>query len=221
VPAVSERVKQPLAACLACLLALTVLAQVAFHAGAFRDLDARALNRLSADRDGAPGDIARAVAYLGDPVPQLVLLGLACLLALRLGRPRRAIAAAILVGGADLSAQALKVALAQPRYQSLLGYYQVGTEAFPSGHATATMAMALACLLVVPRAWRVPVAIVGGVATASVGCAVVVLHRHYPSDVLGGWLLAAVWFFALVTALRARRDTFVDAGSVPGARHRR
>lgn len=214
----SERVKQPLAACLACLLALAALAPVAFHAGAFQELDARALNRISAGRDGVPGDVARAIAHLGDPVPQLVLLALACLLAVRFGRPRRAAAAAILVGAANLSAQLLKAALAHPRYQPVLGYFQVGTEAFPSGHATATMAMALAYLLVVPRSWRTPTALVGGIAAILVGGAVVVLHRHFPSDVVGGWLLAGAWFFAVVAALRASRDASVEAGSAPGAR---
>lgn len=217
----SERVKEPLAACLTCLLGFALLAQVAGHAGAFQELDARILNRLSADRDGVPGDVARVVAHLGDPVPQLLLLAFACLLAARLGWPRRAVAAAILVAGANLSAQALKAALAHSRYQPLLGYYQIGTEAFPSGHATATMAMALAYLLVVPRSWRTPAMIVGGAATALVGCAVVVLHRHYPSDVAGGWLLAAAWFFAVMAALRAHGDASAEAASAPSARGRR
>jgi membrane-associated phospholipid phosphatase len=217
---VDRRVKEPLAACLACALGLALLASVATHAGALQALDARILSHLSADRDGSPGDVAGAIVHLGDPLPQLFLLAFACLLAARLRRPRRAIAVAILVAGANLSCQALKGALAQSRYQPVLGYFQVGTEAFPSGHATATMAMALAYLLVVPRSWRTAVVIGGGVVTASVGCAVVVLHRHYPSDVVGGWLLAATWFFALLAGLRGVRYAASDAGDAPGSRGR-
>ena len=36
----------------------------------------------------------------------------------------------------------------------------------------------------------------------AVGCSRVVLHYHYPSDVLGGWLVAAGWGFAVVATLR-------------------
>jgi PAP2 superfamily len=40
----------------------------------------------------------------------------------------------------------------------------------------------------------------------AVGCSVVVLHRHYPSDVVGGWLVAGGWCFAVVAGLRADEE---------------
>jgi membrane-associated phospholipid phosphatase len=200
----SERVKRPIAACLGCLLALTVVASLAYGSDSLQRFDARILHRLASQRDAALGDAARLIAHLGDPVPQLLLLAGACLLALRRRRPERAIAAAILVAGANLTTQVLKAALAHPRLQPILGYYQVGETAFPSGHATAMAAIAYAYLLVVPRSWRTMTAAVGAVLVITVGGSVVVLHRHYPSDVLGGLLVASAWFFATVAALRAR-----------------
>jgi membrane-associated phospholipid phosphatase len=200
----SERVKRPIAACLGSLLALTVVASLAYRSDSLQRFDARILHRLASQRDAVLGDAARVVAHLGDPLPQLVLVAGAGLLALRLRRPERALAAAVLVAGANLTTQALKAALAHPRLQPILGYYQVGETAFPSGHATAMAATAYAYLLVVPRAWWAATAAIGAVLVLTVGGAVVVLHRHYPSDVLGGLLVASAWFFATVAVLRAR-----------------
>ena len=109
----------------------------------------------------------------------------------------------MLVGGANLTTQILKQLLDHHRYQPILGYYQVGATSFPSGHSTAAMAMALALVLVVPRSWRPAAAAIGGCFALAVGCSVVVLHHHYPSDVAGGWLVAGGWGFAVVAGLRA------------------
>lgn len=198
----SERVKRPVAACLACVLGFVVVASLAYRDESFRLLDARVLLRLSAQREAAPGEVARLIAHLGDPVPQLILLGSILILALVLGPPRRAVAALVLVAGANLTTQLLKTALAQLRYEPSLGYAQIGSTAFPSGHATAVAAMAFAVVLVVPRGWRVPAAAVGACLAVAVDCSVVLLHRHYPSDVIGGGLIAATWFFAVVAGLR-------------------
>jgi membrane-associated phospholipid phosphatase len=62
--------------------------------------------------------------------------------------------------------------------------------------------MTLAFLLVVPRSWRPAVVAVGACAVVAVGCSVVILHRHYPSDIIGGMLVATGWFFAVVAGLR-------------------
>jgi undecaprenyl-diphosphatase len=76
------------------------------------------------------------------------------------------------------------------------------------------MATALAYLMVVPDAWRPAVVGVGGALVLAVGCSVVVLHYHYPSDVLGGWLIATAWFFAL--AARSRPGHQVPLGGPRG-----
>jgi membrane-associated phospholipid phosphatase len=195
-------IKRPVAGCLGCIGGLVLLALLAYRAGPFEWLDATALSRLAARNEASVGDVAALFAHLADPLPQLAMLALVCLMALRLGRPRHAIAAVALVAGANLTTQILKVALAHPRHQPILGYHQIGLTGFPSGHATAAMAMALAFALVVPRPWRPAAVLLGACLVVAVGCSVVVLHRHYPSDVVGGWLVAGGWCFAVVAGLR-------------------
>jgi len=166
-------------------------------------LDARILSGLSSYKETSLGSVAGFFVRLADPIPQMVMLVLVCLLALGLRRPRHAIAAAVLVGGANLTTQLLKQLLAHHRYQPILGWIQIGPTSFPSGHSTAAMAMALALALAAPRSWRPTAVIIGGSFVVAVGFSVVILHNHYPSDVAGGWLVAGGWGFAVIAGLRA------------------
>ncbi len=77
----------------------------------------------------------------------------------------------------------------------------VGNHALPSGHATGTAAFAMALtLLLWSRGgwWRMPVVIAWGLSVV-VGLSRLVLHVHWASDVLAGWLLGPG--VALVTCL--------------------
>ncbi len=192
--AIDPRRKRAIAACLGCALALALLASLAEQSYSFRELDARFVIHLV--RIGGAG-VAHQVVKVGDLRPQLVLMVAAVGLALAAGRRREAFAAAILVGGANLTTQLLKHALHQWRFEPLLGWTQVGPEGFPSGHATTVVAMALAWSLVVPPRSRKATLAVGAGVTGAVCWAVVVARWHYPSDALGGVLVALTWYFGV------------------------
>ncbi len=198
-----DRVKRPLAAALGCGVGFAALASLAHGDAAFGRLDARLVHRFARHDNGTVGDLAGAVVHLGDPLPQALLAATAVGVGLARRRPRRALAALVVVAGANVSTQLLKRALAQPRYQPLLGWHQIGATSFPSGHATAVSALAFAFALVVPAAARPLVAVLGAGALAAVGAATLVVHWHYASDVAGGVLVSGFWFFATVAAGRA------------------
>jgi membrane-associated phospholipid phosphatase len=210
---VTKSVKAPLAAWIACAGALVGLALVAYGIDAAQRADATLLTKFIA-RDGSFGWLAEAIAHLGDPLPLLAMLACACAIALWRGRPLDAVAAVVVVAGANLTTQLLKVALAHPRFQSVLGHDQLGPVAFPSGHATAAASIAIAFLFVVPHEWRPAVAAIGACFVAAVGCSVMVLAWHFPSDVLGGILVASGWGFAVLAARR------IAEGGGPGRRAR-
>jgi membrane-associated phospholipid phosphatase len=196
------RLRAPFAACLSCTGACLGLAVLAHRADAVQHFDATLLLRFL-EPGSRSGSVAAAVALLGDLRVLLPLLALACAIGLARGAPRGAAAAFAVVAGANLTTQLAKAALAHPRVQALLGTEQIAANSFPSGHTTAVASIAVAYLFVVPREWRGTVALCGTLAVAAVGGSVMALSWHYPSDVLGGILVAAAWGFGTLAALRA------------------
>jgi membrane-associated phospholipid phosphatase len=185
----------------ACVVALIGLTLAAYGADPFQQLDATALDRLSAHQASWLGSLADLLAHLADPLPLLAMLAGICVLGLRWGRPRHVTAAVAIVAGANLTTQILKVALAHPRFQPVLGDHQLGAVAFPSGHATAAASIAIALVLVAPWRHRPLAVTLGAGFIGAVGCSVVVLAWHFPSDVLGGVLVALAWGFAALAGL--------------------
>ncbi len=180
-------------------MALTYLA---YEVGPSVRLDAHLLDDIS-ERQVTLGGLANALVHLGDPLAVLLLAGVACGIALLRGSRRDALAALAVVAGANLTTQVLKMLLAHPRYQPLLGWHQPSAEAFPSGHTTAAASIAIAFAFAVAPRWRLLTLTLGAAYVAAVGFSVVVLDKHYPSDVAGGLLVAAGWGFAVLAAQRA------------------
>lgn len=181
---------------------LAAVRVLAFAPTRARRLDAEVVNRLGERRWSTErGAVASVFVHFGDPLVVLVLAAVVCGLALRWRGPTAAVAAAVLIFGASLTTQLLKHLISPPRLQPLLGVYQIGKTAFPSGHTTAAAALALALVLVAPHRWRWPVLAGGALFVLAVGLSVVVRHWHYPSDVIGGALVATAWFSAVGGAL--------------------
>lgn len=146
----------------------------------------------------------------------LAILGIALVLvAVARSRPRTAIAALILIAGANLTTQALKRLLGEvdPLGGDALRLFE---GSFPSGHATVAMSLALALLLVVPRPWRLAAGLAGIVYAVAIGVGMLALGWHYPSDVAGAYLVATAWAALAVAIVRPEAEP-----TVPGGRDRR
>jgi len=189
---------------LLCLVLLAVTGVVALAGAHVRAADETVLRGFrSLDRGRADG-LLSTVAHLADP-GFYVLAGVVLVVVAvrRRGRPALGAGVALLLAGSAVMTQALKHALAQSRLVDWLGSNQVGDASWPSGHATAAMALALAGVLVA-RPGRRRVAVVAGASFAgAVAVAVLALAWHFPSDVLGGFLVAAAWALGVLAGLEA------------------
>ncbi len=148
------------------------------------------------------------VAHLADPAPLLLGALLLVGIALLRRRPLMALLVPVVIGGANLMTQLLKPALADLRVIDLAGIPAVYPGSWPSGHATAAMSLALCAVLVVGPGLRAPTALLGAGYAIAVGYALVVLGWHLPSDVVGGFLVAATFTLlgaAALAALEVRR----------------
>ncbi len=186
--------RRPLVAAALCAALAAVVYALATHVAAAQHADTRVLDAFMAEGDTPGAGFAAPIFHAFDP-PAFAVMLLALVTGALLGGRRRA---AIIVGasvlGATLTAELLKLALAAPR--------PVHTHSWPSGHTTAVMSLVLAVVLLSPPRWRWLAAAAGGALTVAVVFSILILGSHYPSDVVGGFLVAAGFNCLAAAALR-------------------
>jgi membrane-associated phospholipid phosphatase len=144
----------------------------------------------------------------------VVLAALPVLVALVRRRPRVAAMIAVVLLCANETTQLLKPLLAGPR--DPVQWVALGTASWPSGHATAAMSLALCSVIAAPPRRRPAVAAAMAAFAIAVSYSFLELAWHYPSDVLGGFLVAGTWTLlgvAGLSILQARSErTAAEAG---------
>ncbi|MGN6606057.1 MAG: phosphatase PAP2 family protein [Jatrophihabitans sp.] len=168
---------------------------------------------LAGHRAGALTSLMRAVTTVGAPGWVLTAsTAVAVLLVLR-RRVRDAVVLVLAVWGADAAEQVVKAVVRRTRPPAGLRVPHISARglSFPSGHATIAAA-GLGMLAVVAAAavarpvLRALVLGLGVLAVAAVGVSRLYLGVHWPTDVLGGWVLAVGWSAVVVhTLVRPRR----------------
>lgn len=149
-------------------------------------------------------DVARGFTFLGNTATRLVLGGVVVvvLLVRRIWRLSLFLSATALVGGGLDTLVKTIVDRTRPVLPDPIA--TAGGASFPSGHAMGAMVLYGALLLVflslLPRPTHGWAWLVTGLAVLGVGCSRVVLGVHYPSDVIGGWVLGLAWL-ATATAV--------------------
>jgi len=191
------------AACAALLLLATWL--LALHVTVFEHLDQSVFRGFyDLGQHGTVASIAAPMAGLCNPKPYVYLVGVPVLIALARRRFRLAVAIGAILLGANVTTELLKALLAQPRAAWLLGGVSpVDPASWPSGHATAVMSLALCMILAVAPRLRPVTAALGAALAVAVSYSFLALGWHYPSDVLGGYLVASTWTLLGVAALRS------------------
>jgi membrane-associated phospholipid phosphatase len=166
-----------------------------------RELDIKALQGFLRLQRPAVDTVTQNMVRLGDP-PFVGIAGvlLAAIAFLR-GLPRVGVAVILLLAATSVSSQVLKQFFASPHVGEA-GLQHVYHAAYPSGHSTAVMTLAIATVMVVPARLRPLAAAVGVGLALSVGFSVVLRGWHLPSDVAGGFLLATGWGLAIAAGLR-------------------
>lgn len=195
--------KRPLVLAGVCWLLFAVLLITAYWFGPAQWADGWAVDGFLNLQRPWVTRLASDFAHLADPAPFAGWTALLAGVALLRRRPRHALAVLVLLVGASVLAQSLKAILEHGRPHDFLGHAQIASASFPSGHATASMSLAFAAVLVSAPAWRPLVAVAGGVFALGVSESIMYLAWHYPSDVVGGFLVATACTLATVSALRA------------------
>jgi membrane-associated phospholipid phosphatase len=182
------------------LLVLTWFA--AFHIGVVEHADQSILRGFVGLHRPRVNRLANFIAHLCNPNPYVYLAAVPVLIALARRRPRVAVMLVLILLGANATTQLLKPLLAHARFSSLPDLpTTVAPASWPSGHATAAMSFTLCMVVAVSARWRPFVAALGAAFAIAVCYAFLTLGWHFPTDVLGGFLVAATWTLAGVAGL--------------------
>jgi len=155
------------------------------------------------------------VSLLGSVIFLAAATGCAVVAFLATGWPRAAGWMVIAMAGAVALDLTLKYAFHRQRPAPFFGIALPHTPSFPSGHALSSFCFygVLAGLLM----WRIKSRIVAAaillaavVLIAAIGFSRIYLGVHYPTDVLAGYLAAAVWVSGLVAADRYKKSRAKD-----------
>jgi membrane-associated phospholipid phosphatase len=177
---------------------------LAFHVGFAQRADQSIFKGFLDLQRGLIPRLAKHVAEVCDPKPYTCLAVVPVAIALLRRRRRLAITLAVILLSAPATTELIKPLLAQTRAHSLLGPAQVVSPvSWPSGHATAAMSLALTAVLAVPGRLRPTAAALGALFAIAVSYSFLTLGWHYPSDVFGGFLVAATWTLLGVGGLLA------------------
>ncbi len=196
------------------LCSTLLLALVAARWSPLIDADgeiAATTHRWAVDEGGITQACRILTDWVWDPwTMRLLCAGVVVWLVVRLAARWTALWLAAAVALGTLLQQGLKAAVDRPRPVWPDPVDSAHYAAFPSGHAmTATVVCGLLLWLlhrhgVGPAVWRAAVA-VAVVSVVGVGLTRVWLGVHWPSDVVGGWLLGATVVGVAVWVHRLRR----------------
>lgn len=212
--------RRPLLSTAVCALLAAAVYLAAVHVPAVAVADRRTLEGFMGLWALPGARFSLDLVQLFNPLPFAILASALVIWALVAGRRRAAAVALLTMVGAGVTTQLLKPLLATQRDYPALHW--MGPEAYPSGHTTAAMSLALALVIVSSPRWRPLAAAAGGLLTVGMVFSLLVLGSHYPSDVAGGILVATGWACLSTAALRLElrptvRGTAWSATIVAGA----
>ena len=208
------------------LAAFAVLAVLA-NAYAYFEWDLRLARALQSIESPAWAEFMRLASRFGDSWRPHALAGATGLIFLAWGRRSECFALALSAGGGTLVNRGLKALIGRPRPTAeLVGFaYRSDELSFPSGHVTFYVCyfgfLFFTAYALLPRRTkrRRAALALAALPVLLIGPSRVYLRAHWPSDVLGAYLISGVWLaFSLHVYRRwKRRATFHPEGAAEGA----
>lgn len=203
--------RRPIADLAAAAAALVLFGWLAYEVrrGATMRLDLAVRDAIHAWASLALTWAMLAVTRLGSTAFLIAAGGLIVWRLARAGRWRAAALLSIASLGGEALDQVLKLAFHRSRPEAFFGLPEPSTYSFPSGHAvTACCFYGVLAAIAVARlrspAARGAVWIAATLVAAAIGFSRVYLGVHYPTDVLGGYVAAAMWLCLLHAGYAAK-----------------
>lgn len=177
------------------LFLLIAIVSFSLRSGRGLSLDQRMMESVGASATTAM-QISDRLTYVS--VGGVALCLLVCVaVALARRQIRLALAAAVLIVGANVSTRLLK--------HDVLERMDGRGNSLPSGHTTVAVSLGLAAVLVAPALWRWVVVPLAGFVGTFVGAGTVVGQWHRPGDVIAAIAVCGIWT-AIALAIAGSRE---------------
>lgn len=188
-----------------CIVAFVVLA-LAARAGVLSRIDYEILTSVRTLASPLLDQIVPVVTSLGDVV---FVAAITVLIAVALGMKgqwRKVVLLLSGVGGAAVINIVLKHIADRTRPDLWQHLVTETSHSFPSGHATASMALAL-CIVALAwnTKWRLAAIVLAIVYVIIIAMTRLYAGVHYPTDIVGGWLVTAAWVGIVCAVVRTVR----------------
>ncbi len=206
----TERPPRVLIAVWACALLLFLWLGLEVRQGALQPFDDAIRTAVHAWTTPWLTTLMRGFTQMGQPAFLIVLGMLIIATHVWTGRPRTALLFFVTVAGAEVLDQLLKREFHRVRPVAFFGIAEPMGYSFPSGHALVSCTFfgvlaVVAAARTKSRARRWLYFAAASAITGAIGLSRIYLGVHYPSDVLGGYLAAAVWVLTVASVRRLRR----------------
>ena len=194
------------------VVAVTVVAAVFVGKGTLAFIDHLFLAYAEAMQSEALTSVMSAITVLGSGAVVAGLSIISIVWFLYRGRTLYASALFASVGGAAGVAAVMKRILERPRPSGFLAL-QEHTFSFPSGHAALSLAFFGILVYFLLRhtqqlSLKICAVMAGIVAVGAIGVSRIYLGAHWPSDVLGSYILVGAWLFIVIRQIeRKSRET--------------
>jgi len=173
------------------------------HDGLAR-VDPTELNWMIAHRNGVLTPMAVAISNAGDTVPMAGVAILACAVLAWRRRWAPMVLVAAATAGAGILVTGLKTLVGRARPPVVDHLVAESNQSFPSGHSLGSSVVlgvlaAVIMLYTRRRVVRVMAVVLAGLAVVAVGLSRLYLGVHWPTDILGGWVIGALWLVTCLT----------------------
>lgn len=183
------------------LFALVIALGYAVTAGNFRAFDFAVSEALNMQRGGSPDwliALMQSISWIGGGIQRYIIVAILTVALWRWWGWGAALAMGLTTLVSAFASEALKTFFGRIRPDLVPHLDSIGSAAYPSGHANNAAVVYLLFIMLVPQArhpgWQVAAATI----ILITGLSRIMLGVHWPTDVIGGWMLGTS--FALMAA---------------------